>query len=468
MTKIGFWFDYDQTYTFTQVFNEMYRTNNELEATGFVINDRYYDYACKNLAKYSTLWKFYDILNEFKFKNPDTKAVERFLYYDKKYFLTKAIYSDRHLNKLSYDIVKNIFINLISFFEEFIKTENLNVFIFNCVASSYAHLFYLILKENCIKVIIPTAIGLENRLFLADNPYGYFKDAYEYFDKLNNNEVIPNESIKIHSKKIIDKIRSYKPAYENRAVSLERDKFKIPSVKRVVNYLFNYFKYYRNDYTQPSMIEKVSNIIKLKCNLKKSFKYFNKIADIDTPFIYFPLHYEPEIATLVLSQYDQLAIIDIISKQIPLNWKLVIKEHPAMIGQRDYKFYKTIKERYPNVLIIDPLENSQILIHKSEIVFSLCGTAIFESIVLKKPVIYTGKVRYEGFGLGIKSKDILNFDKLIKKALDYEYDDLKIENMIISMLSNSYDFVFAEPLATPETLNSDNIKKIAKAFYEKI
>jgi len=30
MTKIGFWFDYDQTYTFTQVFNEVYRTNSNI------------------------------------------------------------------------------------------------------------------------------------------------------------------------------------------------------------------------------------------------------------------------------------------------------------------------------------------------------------------------------------------------------------------------------------------------------
>ena len=153
---------------------------------------------------------------------------------------------------------------------------------------------------------------------------------------------------------------------------------------------------------------------------------------------------------------------------MPLNWKLVIKEHPAMIGQRNYKFYETIKNKYPNVIIIEPSTNSQKLIHKSEIVFSLCGTVIFESIVLKKPVIYTGKVRYEGFGLGIHSKDILNFDKLIRKALNYKYDDKTIENMIISMLKYSYDFIFAEPLGIPQVLEESNIKKIAKAFMQQI
>ena len=466
--KIAFWFDYDQTYTFTKIFNEMYRTNSNLEATGFVVNNRYYEYAKNNLVKYSKLYKFYDLLEKFRYKKPDKEKIEKFLYYDNKYFLSKIMYSDRHLNKLTYDEVKNIFVNFISFFEEVIKKEKIEVFVFNCIASSYSHLFYIVLKENGVKVIIPNAIALENRIALANNPYQQFAQMYEYFNKLNNNEITADDVLIKQAKKTINKIRDYKPAYEDKNVHLQKDKFKIPPFKRIYNYFYNYFKYYKNDYTQPSMSEKVLKIFKLRYNLKKSFQFFDEFSDIKAPFIYFPLHFEPEIATLVLSQYDQLAIIDIIVKQMPLNWKLVIKEHPAMIGQRDYKFYETIKNRYPNVVIVEPSTNSQKLIYKSEIVFSLCGTVIFESIVLKKPVIYTGRVRYEGFGLGIHSKDILNFDKLIKEALNYQYDDKKIENMIISMLKYSYDFIFAEPLGVPETLNKENIKKIANAFIKQI
>ena len=38
---------------------------------------------------------------------------------------------------------------------------------------------------------------------------------------------------------------------------------------------------------------------------------------------------------------DQFSLIQKISLQLPINWKIYVKEHPNMIGWRKNLFYKT-------------------------------------------------------------------------------------------------------------------------------
>jgi len=462
--KFGFWFDYDQTLTFTHIANKLLEFD-EFQFTGFIINDRYYDYAENNLKHYSKLYKFYPLLEKAFYITPTKEEREYFEYLDNKYFLSKCMYSDRHLNKLNYKKVLNSFIVMSNIFKKFIDEEKIDIFMFNCVASSYSHLFYYVLQDNNVNIIIPTHTGLDNTVFLSSNPYNIFDKAIEDYKNLKLKDF--NGNIINRANKIMQRIRKYKPAYKDIGAINQKQKFQFPSLNRVKVYLQNR-KFYKNDYTQFEIHERVKNILYLKYNIKYIQKYFENCKVIkDANYIYFPLHFEPEIATLVLHQYNHLSIIDIISKHMPLNWKLVVKEHPAMIGQREAKFYEEIK-KYPNVVLLHSSCNSQQIIDNAKIVFSLSGTVIFESIVLKKPVIFTGPTRYEGFNLGINSKNIFEFEYLIRQALNYEYNEESILKMVVSILANSYDFIFAEPLGRMEVLEDKNIEKIAKAIIEYI
>lgn len=54
-------------------------------------------------------------------------------------------------------------------------------------------------------------------------------------------------------------------------------------------------------------------------------------------FIYFPMHVPNDVALTVRSpEYlDQLGLIYYISRNLPLGYKIVTKEHPAMLGDID-------------------------------------------------------------------------------------------------------------------------------------
>ena len=59
---------------------------------------------------------------------------------------------------------------------------------------------------------------------------------------------------------------------------------------------------------------------------------FDTKIDPTKPFIYFPLHVEPERELLMQSPFlsNQSTVIANISKVLPVNYELYVKEHPGM------------------------------------------------------------------------------------------------------------------------------------------
>src|SRR6202158_5236279 len=60
--NFGFFFDYDMTYAFVSVFQSLSRRLPKSCASGFVLNNRYYEHAVHGLPKGSSLIKFYDLV----------------------------------------------------------------------------------------------------------------------------------------------------------------------------------------------------------------------------------------------------------------------------------------------------------------------------------------------------------------------------------------------------------------------
>ena len=85
---------------------------------------------------------------------------------------------------------------------------------------------------------------------------------------------------------------------------------------------------------------------------------------------------------------NETFIIELISNCLPVDHKLLLKEHPAMVGQRSLSFYKKV-QKLPNVKFLYPFSKKKIytLIKNSSAVATISGTSGMEAIILKKPVI---------------------------------------------------------------------------------
>ena len=112
----------------------------------------------------------------------------------------------------------------------------------------------------------------------------------------------------------------------------------------------------------------------------------------DERFFIFPLHYEPEASTAVRAFYfsDQLALIRLIAKVLPLGVKLVVKEHAGNQGYRKPEFYRELSYMH-NVIMLPPHFDVFSLLRRCNGVITLTGRMGWEAIVNQKPVICLGQ-----------------------------------------------------------------------------
>ena len=92
---------------------------------------------------------------------------------------------------------------------------------------------------------------------------------------------------------------------------------------------------------------------------------------------------------------NQIEIIRIIAKSLPINYRLYVKESPAQASRewRSKKEYKEI-QNIPNVTLIQPTVLGRELIENSSLVISIAGTSSLEATFHQKPSIIFGNVIY--------------------------------------------------------------------------
>ncbi|RZD47310.1 MAG: hypothetical protein CXT78_02615, partial [Thaumarchaeota archaeon] len=221
-------------------------------------------------------------------------------------------------------------------------------------------------------------------------------------------------------------------------------------------------KNYRVDYTHygRTIIAVITNEISfsIKRIIRKKFLDKNTKKNITSnSFIYFPLQLEPERTLLIAAPYfsNQLETIKNIAKSIPIEYKLLVKEHPMqkVRAWRNIEYYKEIL-RLANVELIHPSISNEEVIKKCSLVITATGTAGLQAALYQKPSIVLADVNYQTLPSVNRIKNIEELPKKIKLMLrkKISLDDFsKLTNII---LENSFKI--------DELSNSI---KVCNAFY---
>ena len=125
-------------------------------------------------------------------------------------------------------------------------------------------------------------------------------------------------------------------------------------------------------------------------------KYFEDPVEGED-YVYMPLHLIPESSVFVKASFyvDELNLIEQVSKSLPVGWKLYVKEHQAMLGERDIEFYARVKE-IANVRLvqINYYKDPKPWITKARGVVTITGTAAYEAALLGKRSLIFGEVPF--------------------------------------------------------------------------
>ena len=189
----------------------------------------------------------------------------------------------------------------------------------------------------------------------------------------------------------------------NKKVKHKRMKLLSPK-KLVKSYqvIKRYQKFQRYDYQEqgiiaPFLYKRIfnpQNLKKIKLKLKNHFVTEDQLKNLN--YILYPLHTEPE---LVLSQFarpylNQIEVVRNVSLSMPVAMKLLVKEHPMMLGRRSLGYYQKLLE-IPNVFLVDLNLSSEIVLKHAKLVVIIRGAIGLEAVIKKKPVVSLGKSLFD-------------------------------------------------------------------------
>ena len=249
----------------------------------------------------------------------------------------------------------------------------------------------------------------------------YFEDEYHEFYKQNQTE------LREEYKYIYDyrKRNSIMPdEYKNTITANYKKEGIFTAIKRMlfqINYFVkqdlsgdNFWLKRNNPYIYPNSLEYIKYYLRVCVNRRKlatKNKYFSDPC-LGEKYVYMPLHLIPESTTFVKAPFytNELMLIEAVSKALPVGWKLYVKEHQAMLGERGLEFYKNVN-RIPNVKMVqyNYYNDPKPWIANSLGVITITGTAAYEAALMGKRSLIFGDVPF-GLIEGITKVD--SFEKL--------------------------------------------------------
>ncbi|MEM4249724.1 MAG: hypothetical protein QW395_05505 [Candidatus Nitrosotenuis sp.] len=399
----------------------------------------------QKLVKFNKTWYFYDHITN---SQQDLQYLQQI---EEKYNikLWSIAYTDRlFYNKyntyhhFTSDEILSILSSSSRFFEKIIEEIKPSCILMTAATQHYQYLLCKICENKKIPVFTLEPLRFGNRNMIVNGT------IYDSIDITSSTNVKQRTTQEIH-----DFLKSNKPgqfylvekAHKNYRIS------KLDKLKAMVQFVLpnksrNPSQYKHSGRSKLNvMLKGTARIHLLKKKYRKSFinKFSTKI-DTSLPFVYFPLHFEPERVLLMGAPFytDQISVITNIAKSLPIGYKLLVKEHPVMEtqGWRPVSFYKQIMD-LPNVQLIHPSISSEEIIKKSSLVITIRGTTSLEATFFGKPsIVLKPDIGYNT----IQSITILeNIEKLpdaIKSTLNKNADPSELNSYIDFLEKDSFEF----------------------------
>lgn len=338
-----------------------------------------------------------------------------------------------------------------------IKENKINLFISDNIPHEvFDYIIYKICKYMNIKTLmfheLPSRPFRHVMIHLVENIETLGIDIYEKYKlTLKSDDNFDLESLQDELKNYIDDMKKDASDLVQFTQKKIRKNFIINSINfvyknyhSIIESLKSEINYYPNKddnfiqkiiFLFEIIIKKIINLflriwenICIALNLKTSAsKFYNdnclKNPNLNIKYIYFPLHYQPELSTSPLAEnyFTQELIIESLSKSAPDNIEIYVKDHPRLSFNRTVSFYKKIL-LMPNVKLLPTNVNSYKLIDNSIAVATATGSVGWESFHRNKPVIMFGR-RFYQYAPGIfKVNSVDDCANIIKNIISDKND----------------------------------------------
>ena len=410
----------------------------------------------QNFINFKKSWIFRDFLEP----NNKTFDLEYLKEVEKKYNLNlwQIAYSDRRLYgyneyyKFNREEILSITVQECKIFEKILLEVNPDFILIGVTDLHRNYLFTELYRGAKIPILMLWPLR-DGRRCIISQEY----ETLDEFEKSSNQ--ISDSTTKAKSQDYFKQSSAHKVItdYLNKryaTVDFKLSKFDI--VKRHLHFLFyvcndDYRKFYENwGHTRLKFLTKKDFVLPFifKRWSRKLFldKHSRKNVSLNEPFVYYPLHHEPERTILIDAPFftNQIELIRHLAKALPIDHKLYVKEHFSMKvnAWRDKSFYKQILE-LPNVVLIHPSVSPEPLLQHCSFVATISGTAALEAGFLSKPSIFFSDSSFSYLPFIIRVTNIEKLPDIMKECLENKYDYSSMNGYIslIDKISFEVDWI---------------------------
>jgi hypothetical protein len=213
-----------------------------------------------------------------------------------------------------------------------------------------------------------------------------------------------------------------------------------PHLARLLGYLRENRRRDKNvEYIRIDPLSKVrANLLRLARKHLARGVFRAETADRIPPrSVFFAIHFQPEQSTLAqgIWHVNQVALVEQLSKSLPLGYTLVVKEHPWGRGSRPRWQYDHMA-RFYNVMFCNA--PSKQIIPLVDAVISVTGTVAVESLVFDKPTVLLGRNFFEFSDLLYRVSDIQDLPEMLARILidgDYARQSDREERLYCFLMS---------------------------------
>jgi hypothetical protein len=344
---------------------------------------------------------------------------------------TKLMPPEIIFNDLNFMIPKFLYL------EDLILNNNFDI-IFSDVSPEYEMEFGRIIGNKLNKIVLKEQLGvaLGNSIIAKCNNFGEFK----WIDA-QGDQKFDIEDSKLFIKEFRELKRNpYKPFFTSSPKSTILRKIFDNNLGYFFSLPFSFFRNLKNKFMY--FLSKVF----------KSMFLYKKINDSEN-FLFFGFHLLTESTVTYRAQpfTNQKILIEMISRVLPYDHFLYVREHPHWPEKYSYKFLKSIST-LPNVRILSPKLSIHDILSKTKGVVSLNSTSGIEALMYGKPVLSFISNIYVGhhssaikcsnlFELGKKLTELINIEVNQQETISYIK---RLKNNCVSICLGSYNFYSRE------------------------
>ena len=404
----------------------------------------------QKLVEFKKTWFYHDFMNQ------KIKSVANYLKsFEKKYNidLWQLAKNDRifinYYNtfyKFSDHEISEIMEKECRLFEEILDDVKPDFFITTQTAFRPHHLFYLLCKKKGIKVLMLNSANWGKHCYISGN-YHKLDNFNELF---TNRKALPTTfndiQNRLESKILSKKVSKFYQSHKNSKIKLMQAAFQLLILSDNSNEKRHYTYYGRKKLKV--LLSEINNSIKRWYRKKYIDQNFLQEIIDDKPFIFLPLQQEPE-RSLLLSAPDyknQIETVEYVSKCLPENFLLFVKEHPTQGSGRDWREisqYKALQNN-PKVRLIHPSVPADEIIKKSKLVISVSGTIALESAFLNTPSITIADNDYTLIPSISRLNSKNELQGLIENSLEKKVEPSSIGKYLDILEENSFIFDYLE------------------------